>query len=111
MIIVYFKQTKFFRCSYLIRQMYLDENLASNPPEHIIWEKLFREIKTEKPIITLYDVMWDDYMSSMAGGNIDKAKFSGIDLMQEDSDQDERKNTMKQFGIGTSQLTMSPKHK
>lgn len=103
MIIVYFKTHKFFRCSYLIRHMYQEDSLAMNPPEQIIWNKLFREIKTEKPIITLYDVVWDDYLTSKSIGNIDKDRFKEIDLMQtqddQENEQEERTIALKKLGV------------
>lgn len=51
MIIGSYRSKKFFRCSYLIRQFYQDAELQENQPDVIQFDKLFREIKIEKPII------------------------------------------------------------
>lgn len=85
--------------------MYQDEALAANPPEQIVWNKLFREIKTEKPIITIYDVIWDDYLTSSSLGNIDKDKFKEIDLMQSQDEQEQRNQDMKKLGLNQQKTT------
>jgi hypothetical protein len=102
MIIVYYKQKKFFRCSYLIRQFYLDEETNENKPESIQWEKLYREIRTDKPIITTYDVVWDE--NNLAGhNNIKKNDFTNVNLftdepsLKQQAEQQERDATLKQL--------------
>lgn len=107
MIVVYFKTYKFFTCTYLIRQFYLDQALMDNRPDQIQWELVYREIKTDQPIITLYDVVWDDYLSDenkVATGNINKDKFKDVDLMKPAKDpedeQQERNQALKQLGLG-----------
>lgn len=100
MIIVKYKKNRFFRCSYLIRQFYQDEELALNPPDNIVWDKLFREIKTEKPIITLYDLVWDDN-TLVIPGNINKGQFEGVDILGDTEsqmgEQEERNQTLQQL--------------
>jgi len=102
MIMVSYKQRRFFRCSYLIRHFYQDEAMSENPPEHIVWDKLFREIKTDKPIITLYDMVWDENAQGNVGG-IRKEQFIGVDMMATDAaaeEQKERDQTMLQLQGG-----------
>ena len=106
MIVVYFKTYKFFTCTYLIRQFYMDEALMNERPDPIRWAIVYREIKTDQPIITLYDVVWDDYLSDnrTATGNIKKDKFKDVDLMKSTNDPEEeqleRNQALKQLGLG-----------
>ena len=59
MITASFKNQKFFRCSYLIRHFYQEQELIDNPPDFINYDKLMREIRMEQPIITLYELAWE----------------------------------------------------
>ena len=100
MIVVYYKKKKFFRCSYLIRQFYQDKDLMENKGEAIVWDKLFREIRTDKPIITLYDVVWDQSLAAGMPAHIDKHQFEAINLLADNTEKDEqaeRDSTMQKF--------------
>ena len=100
MIVVYYKKKKFFRCSYLIRQFYQDKDLMENKGESIVWDKLYREIRTDKPIITLYEVVWDQSLTSGMPGRIDKNQFEAINLLADHPEKDEqaeRDSTMQKF--------------
>ena len=93
MIIVYYKKKKFFRCSYLIRQFYQDlemQEKASTEP--IQWDKLYREIKTDKPIITLYDMVWDENSTMNLPSNINKDQFEGVNLFKDTEDEQAQRN-------------------
>ena len=71
--------------------------MAEGRTDAIVWEKLYREIKTEKPIITLYDVVWDQNANIPLPGNINKNQFDSIDLLSEHNEgeeQAERDSTM-----------------
>ena len=100
MITVSYNKKRFFRCCYLIRQFYKDEALNENPPETVMFDKLWREIKIENPIITLYDMIWDEKsMQHDAGqGGVMKEEFKGVDLLTKDTQEaDERKRTLEQL--------------
>lgn len=93
MVIVYYKKKKFFRCSYLIRQFYQDlemQEKASTEP--IQWDKLYREIKTDKPIITLYDMVWDENSTMNLPSNINKDQFEGVNLFKDTEDEQAQRN-------------------
>ena len=98
MIIGSYKGNKFFRCSYLIRQFYPDPEMQENQPEVIQLDKLNREIKVEKPIIQLYELVWEET------GNFGTEKLSGenfqnIDMFADTTtgDVDDRANILNKL--------------
>ena len=101
MIVASYKGQKFFRCSYLIRQYYDDEELQQNPPDEIVFEKAFREIKTEKPIVTFYDLVWDED-KNLPHHKLQGDDFEDFDMLADNSqklknEQEERNETIKQL--------------
>ena len=109
MIVATYKDQKFFRCSYLIRQYYNDEELQNNPPDDIQMDKLWREVNVDKPIIKLYELVWEG--ATTAGGvKLDQAQFADIDMLGEndkenqlsDAERLERVETLKALQGGIS---------
>lgn len=103
MIIVYYKKKKFFRCSYLIRQFYQEPEMQEKATtEPIQWDMLYREIKTEKPIITLYDMVWDESGTMNLPSNINKDQFEGVNLFKDnDDEQAQRNEELKQLNAAS----------
>ncbi|KAF9166048.1 Histone chaperone asf1 [Actinomortierella ambigua] len=51
---------EFVRIGYYVNNDYLDEELRANPPENIVYEKLYRNILAEKPRVTRFPINWDN---------------------------------------------------
>ena len=97
MVVASYNGKKFFRCSYLIRQFYEDEELQLNQPENIQFDKLFREIKTDKPIIKLYELVWDEDNVIM-GEKVSGEKFEDLDMFKDNDakeEMEERERTLE----------------
>ena len=66
---------EFFRVGYYVNNYYEDPEMAENPPERPIIEKLTRHILVEKPRVTKFQIQWEDPSVMMMQG--------GTDLMQQ----------------------------
>ncbi|KAJ3116363.1 Histone chaperone asf1 [Phlyctochytrium bullatum] len=55
-----YKEKEFIRVGYLVNVNYADEELRENPPAKVILEKLERDIVTDKPRVTRFNIPWDD---------------------------------------------------
>jgi len=81
-----FKEKLFFRCSYLIRHFYKDQELSDNPPDAVNFDMLFREILLANPIVTIYELAWKDILDEnyVQGQNIDTVQFKNINMLEEE---------------------------
>ncbi|RUP44818.1 ASF1 like histone chaperone-domain-containing protein, partial [Jimgerdemannia flammicorona] len=48
----------FVQVGYYVNNEYADEELKENPPERIMFDKLYRNILAEKPKVTRYPINW-----------------------------------------------------
>ena len=87
MIVASYKGKKFFRCSYLIRQFYKDETLQESPPDEIQLSKLYREINVNKPIVKLYELVWEEG-TEFQGVKLGTDNFEEIDMFGENPEPD-----------------------
>ena len=53
---VSFKEMEFLRVGYYVYNFYTDKQLVDNPPNKIIIEKVTRNILSDKPRITTFDI-------------------------------------------------------
>jgi hypothetical protein len=51
---------EFFRVGYYVNNYYEDPEMAENPPERPIIDKLTRHILVEKPRVTKFQIQWED---------------------------------------------------
>jgi histone chaperone ASF1 len=51
---------EFFRVGYYVNNYYEEPELAENPPEKPLIDRLIRHILVEKPRVTKFQIQWDD---------------------------------------------------
>jgi len=56
----------FVQVGYYVNNEYADEELRENPPERIVFEKLYRNILGDKPKVTRYPIDWDNPRNNMS---------------------------------------------
>lgn len=105
MIVATYAGKKFFRCSYLLRQFYIDEQLQAEQPEAFQFDKMSRELKVDNPIIKLYELAWNE--GSLIGNNSEfnteiqgHSQIEDVDMLGENgvtNEQDERDRTLKEL--------------
>ena len=54
-----YNNQEFFRVGYYLNNIYNDEELALDPPEKVVIEKVYRYILHDKPRITKFNINWD----------------------------------------------------
>ena len=64
MVLAYVNDNEFFRCSYLLRHEYKNQEHIDNPPEEFKFEDLERKIGIEKPMIAISDVDWNKLVAA-----------------------------------------------
>lgn len=108
MVEAYFNNHIFFRCSYLIRHFYPDQELADNPPDNVVFEKLNREILVNNPIVTLYELAWKDVADSnfQNASNVDTEHFKNINMLEDDegNTKENREKLLKQLENQTTSV-------
>jgi histone chaperone ASF1 len=55
---------EFFRVGYYVNNYYEELELAENPPEKPLIDRLIRHILVEKPRVTKFQIQWDDQAQS-----------------------------------------------
>lgn len=56
---------EFFRVGYYVNNFYEEAELAENPPDRPIIERLTRHILVEKPRVTKFQIQWEDPSSAV----------------------------------------------
>ena len=57
---VSYRNQEFFRVGYYVYNFYADQELADNPPEEVLVDKVTRNVLADKPRITRFDIKWGD---------------------------------------------------
>lgn len=57
---VSYRNQEFFRVGYYVYNFYEDQELADNPPEEVLIDKITRNVLADKPRITRFDIKWGD---------------------------------------------------
>jgi Histone chaperone involved in gene silencing len=57
---VSYHEQEFFRVGYYVYNTYTDPELIENPPEDVLVDKISRNILSDKPRITRFDIKWGD---------------------------------------------------
>ena len=60
---------EFFRVGYYVNNYYEEPELAENPPEKPLIDRLIRHILVEKPRVTKFQIQWDDQAQASALGD------------------------------------------
>ncbi|KAI8324819.1 histone deposition protein Asf1 [Martensiomyces pterosporus] len=55
-----YKEKEFVRIGYYVDNAYADEELAANPPDVPVLDKIYRSILADKPRVTRFPINWDD---------------------------------------------------
>lgn len=74
-----YNNQEFFRVGYYLNNIYNDEELALNPPEDILIDKVYRYILHDKPRITKFNINWDSASN-------DIPSFSNHNLFESDNE-------------------------
>ncbi len=76
---------EFFRVGYYVNNYYEEQELAENPPEKPIIERLTRHILVEKPRVTKFQIQWDDSQAAMlmASGGQPESDLAAFQQLQE----------------------------
>ena len=56
---VSYKKKEFFRCGYYVYNNYYEQELIENDPQEVIITRVMRNILSDKPRITRFDINWD----------------------------------------------------
>ena len=70
---------EFFRVGYYVNNYYEELELAENPPEKPLIDRLIRHILVEKPRVTKFQIQWDDQAQS--SGGLDAMNQGGMMMM------------------------------
>ena len=70
---------EFFRVGYYVNNYYEELELAENPPEKPLIDRLIRHILVEKPRVTKFQIQWDDQAQS--SGGLDAKNQGGMMMM------------------------------
>ena len=60
---------EFFRVGYYVNNYYEELELAENPPEKPLIDRLIRHILVEKPRVTKFQITWDDQAQASVLGD------------------------------------------
>ena len=71
---------EFFRVGYYVNNYYEELELAENPPEKPLIDRLIRHILVEKPRVTKFQIQWDDQAQS-SGLMADAMNQGGMMMM------------------------------
>jgi hypothetical protein len=85
---VSYKEQEFFRVGYYIYNTYIDPELIENPPETVLIDKISRNILSDKPRITRFDIKWGDEKEEENQASTDVPSFeqsTGADLFFSDA--------------------------
>ncbi|GJJ73354.1 histone chaperone ASF1 [Entomortierella parvispora] len=55
-----YKGKEFVRIGYYVNNDYIEDEMRENPPETIVYDKLFRNILANKPRVTRFPINWDN---------------------------------------------------
>ncbi|CAG8435347.1 7500_t:CDS:2 [Funneliformis mosseae] len=59
-----YRDQEFVRVGYYVNNEYIEEELRENPPDKVIFDKLYRNILADKPRVTRMPIKWDDLRDS-----------------------------------------------
>ncbi|RGB30861.1 ASF1 like histone chaperone-domain-containing protein [Rhizophagus diaphanus] len=54
-----YRDQEFVRVGYYVNNEYIEEELRENPPDKVIFDKLYRNILADKPRVTRMPIKWD----------------------------------------------------
>ena len=80
---------EFFRVGYYVNNYYEEPELAENPPEKPLIDRLIRHILVEKPRVTKFQIQWEDpqmlaaQMSTQSGIMPTEADINQLNMMQQ----------------------------
>jgi len=71
---VSYNNQEFFRVGYYVYNFYEDPELSENPPEQVQIDKITRNILSDKPRITRFDIKWGDEKDDENAENLETNK-------------------------------------
>ncbi|ORX59580.1 anti-silencing protein [Hesseltinella vesiculosa] len=77
-----YRDKEFVRVGYYVNNEYDDEQLRLEPPEHVMIDKLQRNILADKPKVTRYTIDWYNQ------GNVTQQQEGDASMQQQSMDQD-----------------------
>ncbi len=64
-----YNNQEFFRCGFYVNNVYDNEEMNMNPPETVEFTKILRNILSDKPRVTKFNIDWDSLVNVIPSYN------------------------------------------